>query len=63
VQEHVGQPEVHPVAGKRQFRQFIGYQRVEFSRVLEDNHAINQTVERVGAVRYQTYRIYQKAIA
>jgi GNAT superfamily N-acetyltransferase len=39
------------------------YKRVEFSWVLEDNHAINQTVERIGAVRYQTYRIYQKAIA
>jgi hypothetical protein len=39
------------------------FKRVEFSWVLEDNHAINQTVERIGAVRYQTYRIYQKAIA
>jgi GNAT superfamily N-acetyltransferase len=38
------------------------YKRVEFSWVLEDNDAINRTVERVGAVRYQTYRIYQKAI-
>ena len=38
------------------------FKRVEFSWVLEDNHAINNTVERMGAVRYQTYRIYQKAI-
>ena len=38
------------------------YARVEFSWVLEDNHAVNQTVERIGAVKYQTYRIYQKAI-
>ena len=38
------------------------YKRVEFSWVLEDNHAINQTVERMGAVHYQTYRIYQKAL-
>ena len=39
------------------------FKRVEFSWVLEDNTAINNTVERMGAVRYQTYRIYQKAIA
>ena len=39
------------------------YKRVEFSWVLEDNHAINQTVDRSGAVHYQTYRIYQKALA
>ena len=39
------------------------FKRVEFSWVLEDNDAINSTVERMGAVRYQTYRIYQKAIA
>lgn len=39
------------------------FKRVEFSWVLEDNDAINNTVERIGATRYQTYRIYQKAIA
>ena len=39
------------------------YKRVEFSWVLEDNDAINNAVARLGAVRYQTYRIYQKAIA
>lgn len=39
------------------------YKRVEFSWVLEDNHAINQTVDRMGAVHYQTYRIYQKGLA
>jgi len=38
------------------------YKRVEFSWVLEDNRAINQTVERMGAQHYQTYRIYQKAL-
>jgi GNAT superfamily N-acetyltransferase len=38
------------------------YKRVEFSWVLEDNHAINQTVQRMGAQHYQTYRIYQKAL-
>ena len=44
-------------------RERTNYRRVEFSWVLEDNHAINTTVERIGAVKYQTYRIYQKAIA
>ena len=43
-------------------REKTSYKRVEFSWVLEDNHAINQTVERMGAVHYQTYRIYQKAL-
>ena len=38
------------------------YKRVEFSWVLEDNRDINQPAEQVGARRYQTYRIYQKAI-
>ena len=47
----------------RLVRAKTNYKRVEFSWVLEDNHNINQTVERLGAVRYQTYRIYQKAIA
>lgn len=47
----------------RLVREKTRYTRVEFSWVLEDNHAINQTVERVGAIRYQTYRIYQKALA
>jgi GNAT superfamily N-acetyltransferase len=39
------------------------YRRAEFSWVLEDNRAINRPVERLGAVRYKTYRIYQKALA
>jgi hypothetical protein len=44
-------------------RTTTSFKRVEFSWVLEDNDAINNTVERMGAVRYQTYRIYQKALA
>jgi hypothetical protein len=39
------------------------YMRAELSWVLEDNHEINKPVERIGAVRYKTYRIYQKALA
>jgi hypothetical protein len=38
------------------------YRRAEFSWVLEDNREINKPVERLGAVRYKTYRIYQKAL-
>ena len=38
------------------------YRRAEFSWVLEDNRNINRTVERLGAERYKTYRIYQKAL-
>jgi len=38
------------------------YRRAEFSWVLEDNRDINQPVERIGAVRYKTYRIYEKAL-
>ena len=43
-------------------REKTTYKRVEFSWVLEDNYAINQTVERMGALHYQTYRIYQRAL-
>jgi GNAT superfamily N-acetyltransferase len=39
------------------------YRRVEFSWVLEDNHDVNRAVERLGAEKYKTYRIYQKALA
>jgi len=38
------------------------YRRVEFSWILEDNRDINQPVERIGARRYKTYRIYEKAL-
>ena len=38
------------------------YRRVEFSWILEDNRDINQPAEQAGAARYQTYRVYQKAI-
>lgn len=40
-----------------------GARRVEFSWILEDNLDINQPAEQSGAVRYKTYRIYQKALA
>ena len=40
----------------------IGYHGAELSWTLEDNELINRTIERVGGVRYKTYRIYQKPI-
>jgi GNAT superfamily N-acetyltransferase len=39
------------------------YRRAELSWVLEDNRDINQPVQRLGAQRYKTYRIYEKALA
>jgi hypothetical protein len=38
------------------------YHRAEFSWVLEDNRDINQPAEQIGAKKYKTYRIYQKAL-
>jgi hypothetical protein len=38
------------------------YRRAEFSWVLEDNRDINQPAELAGAIRYKTYRVYQKAL-
>ena len=38
------------------------YVRAEFSWVLEDNRDINQPAEVAGAVRYKTYRIYEKTL-
>lgn len=46
----------------KRVREKTGYKRVEFSWVLEDNHAINQTADQMGAAHDQTYRIYQKAL-
>jgi GNAT superfamily N-acetyltransferase len=40
----------------------IGYTGAELSWTQEDNHAVNRTIEAVGARRYKTYRIYEKAI-
>jgi GNAT superfamily N-acetyltransferase len=47
---------------KRQLVDHTPYRRAELSWVLEDNLDINQPVERLGAKRYKTYRIYQKAL-
>ena len=37
-----------------------GYRRAELSWVLEDNVLFRRTAERMGAVPYKTYRIYEK---
>jgi len=39
-----------------------GYYRGEFSWVLEDNQMMNRALERLGGVRYKTYRIYEKEL-
>ena len=39
-----------------------GYKRGELSWVLEDNKAMNRSIEASGATLYKTYRIYQKEI-
>jgi hypothetical protein len=45
-------------AGKRR-----GVEWGELSWTLEDNDAINRGIEATGAVRYKTYRIYEKDLA
>jgi hypothetical protein len=39
-----------------------GFVEAELSWTLEDNRAINRTIEAVGGCRYKTYRIYTKAL-
>lgn len=40
----------------------IGYTGAELGWTVEDNPAVNNTIESVGARRYKTYRIYEKKI-
>lgn len=40
----------------------LGYTSAELSWTFEDNEAINRTIESVGAKRYKTYRMYDKAV-
>ncbi len=40
----------------------IGYTGAELGWTLEDNEAVNRTIERVGAKRYKTYRLYEREI-
>lgn len=39
-----------------------GYKRLEGSWILESNVMMNQIIERLGGVRYKTYRIYEKGL-
>ncbi len=39
-----------------------GYGEVECSWVLEDNWAMRRALERMGALRHKTYRIYEKSL-
>lgn len=40
----------------------IGYTGAELGWTDEDNEAINRVIQRVGAERYKTYRVYEKAL-
>jgi len=40
----------------------IGYTGAELGWTLEDNDAVNHTIEAVGARRYKTYRVYEKPL-
>ena len=40
----------------------MGYERAEGSWVLEDNTAIIQSAEKLGAKIYKKYRVYETAI-
>jgi hypothetical protein len=41
----------------------LGYERFEFSWILEDNMPMRRIVESMGSKIYKTYRIYEKALA
>lgn len=43
-------------------REKLGYVTAELGWTLEDNSAVNRTIETVGGRRYKTYRIYEKAL-
>ena len=55
---------LYPLLVSELHRQVKGsaYRRAELSWVLEDNLDINQPAESIGARRYKTYRIYEKAL-
>ena len=40
----------------------IGFTGAELGWTLEDNDLVNRIIERVGAERYKTYRIYEKSL-
>jgi GNAT superfamily N-acetyltransferase len=39
-----------------------GYKRMEGSWILENNTMMNRIIERLGGIRYKTYRIYERAL-
>jgi GNAT superfamily N-acetyltransferase len=39
-----------------------GYKRMEGSWILENNTMMNRIIERLGGVRYKTYRVYERAL-
>lgn len=39
-----------------------GYTKSELSWISEDNAVLISIVEKIGAIRYKTYRIYEKPV-
>ena len=44
------------------FAMTMGYTSAELSWTLESNEAVNHTLERGGAARYKTHRLYQRPL-
>ncbi len=40
----------------------LGYDGAELGWTTEDNELMNRAIESIGARRYKTYRIYEKAL-
>jgi GNAT superfamily N-acetyltransferase len=40
----------------------LGYEGAELGWTTEDNELMNRAIESIGARRYKTYRIYEKAL-
>jgi hypothetical protein len=50
------------LAALRDASRQVSWRRLELSWILEDNFKVNSYAEAVGAVRYKTYRIYEKPL-
>jgi hypothetical protein len=47
---------------KKRFEAFPQYKEVEMSWILEDNGPMNRPLEKIGAQRYKTYRLYEREL-
>jgi hypothetical protein len=53
-----------PFSASRRLRaaRRLGYDSAELGWTTEDNELMNRAIESIGARRYKTYRIYEKAL-